>query len=279
MMTKVLGIECGSSLDVLEIPFSTKYDLEVGDKVIFKDPEGREEFGVVEYVDRSARDDEGVLRDSKILRRATPNDLQKVLNHSELGVVALEKAKELVSKLEMEMSVFRAAYSFDGSKIHFLFTSDDRVDFRELVKELAKSLKKQIHLRQIGPRDKARLTGGYGRCGRSLCCTAWLSDLGGIGMEMVRTQALEGKGSSKLSGSCGKLLCCLRYEIEAYRALKKSLPGLGSKVKVVGRDGAAIVLALDILNQKLKVSFEKGEICTIPATDVKEVLSIKKANI
>lgn len=278
MTVKVLGIECNYSLDILEIPFSTKYDLREGDQVIFKDLEGKEEFGVVKYVNRAARDDEKVRWDSKILRRATPNDLQKVLSQSDLGDLALKKAKELVSKTDLDMSVFRAACSFDGAKIHFLFTSDDRVDFRDLVKDLAKSVKKQIHLRQIGPRDKARLTGGYGRCGRSLCCTAWLNELGGIGMEMVRAQSLEGKGSSKLSGSCGKLLCCLRYEIEAYRALKKALPPLGARIKVAGRTDSGAVLALDILNQKLKVSFENGEICTIPGADVKSV-SVKQANI
>lgn len=278
MAVKVLGIECNYSLDILEIPFSTKYDFAEGDDVIFKDPEGKEEFGVIKYVNRDALDDDKVRWDSKILRRATPNDLQKVLSHSEFDEMALKKIKELVSKTDLEMSAFRAASSFDGSKVHFLFTSDDRVDFRDLVKDLAKVLKKQIHLRQIGPRDKARLTGGYGRCGRSLCCTAWLSDLGGISMEMVRTQALEGKGSSKLSGSCGKLLCCLRYEIEAYRALKQALPPLGSRVKISGRSDMGAVLALDILNQKLKVSFENGDICTISAPDVKSVFERQPNN-
>lgn len=273
MPTKVVGIKCGYSSNVLEVPSLKKHDFEEKEKVVFKDEEGKEEFGVVVYVDRDSRDEDKILFASKILRRATPNDLQKVINNKELSIKALTVCKTLADKLSLGMNIFKASYSFDGSKVYFLFTSDDRVDFRDLVKELAKSLQKQIHLRQIGPRDKARSVGGYGRCGRSLCCSTWLGELGSIGMEMVRVQALEGKGSSKLSGSCGKLLCCLKYEVAAYRELKKTLPSLGSKVAIKGRDDAGVVITLDILNQKLKVAFHGGDTCIFDAGDVKSVLS------
>ena len=247
-----------------------KYDFKVGEEVIFKDAEDREEYGVVKYVGRDALEENKVLFTSRILRRATPNDIQKVENHIEMAGAAMEKCKEVLARLELDMAIFRAGYSLDGSKVHFMFTSEDRVDFRDLVKELAKTLQKQIHLRQIGPRDKAKMIGGYGKCGRELCCTSWLSDFSSISMEMVRAQALESKGSSKLSGSCGKLLCCLKYEVEAYRDLKKSLPHLGAKVRVIKSENVGTVIALDILNQKLKVVFEGGETLIVDSKDVEK---------
>ena len=227
MVTKVIGIECAYSSSTVEIPFSEKDAVNVGDEVIFKDAEEKEEYGIIKYVDKPASEADKVVFTSKILRRATPNDIQKVDSHTELCKASIKTCNGLIEKLGLDMSVFRAGYSFDGNRIHFMFTSEDRVDFRDLVKELARVLQKQIHLRQIGPRDKAKLIGGYGKCGRPLCCSTWLGKLESINMEMVRIQALESKGSSKLSGACGKLLCCLKYEVEAYRDLRKNIPQMG----------------------------------------------------
>ena len=229
----VVGIDCQFSGMLLEIPFIEIYSKYVpGDRVIFKDEEGKEELGVVRYLDREVSDPERVLKSSKILRKLTPHDEQKTENHAVHSKEALADCLKLVSKYELNMQTFRASYSFDGSKVHFMFVSDDRVDFRELVKELAKVLKKQIYLRQVGPRDKAKFVGGYGKCGRQLCCNLFLTKLESINMEMVRDQALEGKGSPKLSGACGKLLCCLKYELQTYRELKKTLPQTGSIVRL-----------------------------------------------
>ena len=228
METKVLGIQGGCLMEIVEIPYIEKYaGFSYGDEVIFKDAEGKEEYGVVKYCNRDTVAKDKVLFTSKILRKATANDIQKVESHIETARVSLEKCNKIVASFGLEMSVFRAGYSFDGSKLYFLFTADDRIDFRELVKELAKVMKKQIQLHQIGPRDKAKFIGGYGKCGRELCCSTWLGKLESISMEMVREQALEGKGSSKLSGACGKLLCCLKYEVDAYKALRKQLPRIG----------------------------------------------------
>lgn len=275
MATKVVGIECGYSSSVLEMPLIDKYDFQPGEDVIFRDAEDKEEYGAIKYIGRSAVDEGKILFTSRIVRRATPNDIQKVENHIEMARHALEQCKSILQKTELDMNIFRAGYSFDGTKVHFMFTSEDRVDFRDLVKELAKVLQKQIHLRQIGPRDKAKMIGGYGKCGRPLCCTTWMHDMESIGMEMVRAQALESKGSAKLSGTCGKLLCCLKYEVEAYRALRKSLPNLGAKVQVVSHGGPGTIIALDILNQKAKIVFEGGEIATVNRADIEKVLSTK----
>lgn len=277
MPTKVIGIECGFSSSVVEIPYNDKSDIEIGCEIIFKDSEGKEEYGVIKYLNRDAVDEPVVSFGSKILRKATPNDIQKVENYGSSAVCALEKCKELIASLSLNMNVFKATYSFDGSRVYFMFTADDRIDFRELVKQLAKILQKQIHLKQIGPRDKATLTGGFGKCGRPLCCSTWLGKLESINMEMVRLQSLESKGSAKLSGSCGKLLCCLKYEVEAYRDLRNNLPKIGAFVRlkkknaVLGQQEATIV-ALDILNQKVKVVFPNRDFITVVVEDIEKIL-------
>lgn len=274
MKIKVVGIDCGYNSSVVEIPYNDSFAFKEGEEVIFKDSEEREEYGVIKYLNRESQDPDTILMTSKILRKATPHDIQKVESHIDSSKAAIKKCAEIVKITGLEMHVFRAGYSFDGNKIHFMFTADDRVDFRDLVKELAKTFQKQIHLRQIGPRDKAKLIGGYGKCGRPLCCSTWLGKLESIGMEMVRMQALESKGSSKLSGACGKLLCCLKYEVESYRDLRKKMPNFGALVRLKSKQDATVI-ALDILNQKLKVVLEGGEAITVEVQDVEKVLRDK----
>ncbi len=279
METKVIGVQTGYLLEVVELPFSEKFaKLGYGDEVIFKDPENKEEYGVIKYVNRNCQDKDKVLYTSKILRKATPNDIQKIESHINTAKSSLEKCNKIVENLGLDMRVFSAGYSFDASKLYFLFNADDRVDFRDLVKELAQIMKKQIHLHQIGPRDKAKLIGGYGKCGRPLCCSTWLGKLESISMEMVREQALEGKGSSKLSGACGKLLCCLKYEVEAYKELRKLLPSMGSPIVLKTKSKEfdkknAKVIGLDILNQKVKILFDRGEFSVV---DLSEISSVSK---
>lgn len=277
---KITGIFCPAALHLMEVPYHEKDTFKVGDNVIFKDSDAKEEHGIIKYVDKDPVDMERVVKDGKVLRPATANDLQKVESHLDQGDGALKACKELIKKMGVDMAIFHAGYSLDGGKVYFVFTADERVDFRDLVKELAKILKKQIHLRQIGPRDKAKLIGGYGRCGRALCCKTFLGRFESINMEMVRDQGLEGKGSSKLSGSCGKLLCCLRYEIEAYQDLKKDMPDIGDFVLLKKtattpeRDG--MVVAIDILNRKLRVSFKGHESAIVHLSDINKVVKREK---
>ncbi|MBT4917537.1 hypothetical protein HN709_02660 [Candidatus Peregrinibacteria bacterium] len=281
MATKVTGIDCAFCSRVYEIPFSEKAAVSPGDSVIFRDDEGREEFGRVKYVNKDAAEEESVITSSKVLRKATANDLQKIESHKSLEDRALATCAKLIEKHELDMNVFKSTFSFDGNKVHFTFTADERVDFRELVKDLAKSVKKQIHLRQIGPRDKARLIGGYGKCGRQLCCEGFLDKLESINMEMVRAQGLESKGSSKLSGACGKLLCCLKYEVEAYKALRKNLPNIGNVVKVakacpVASGKEVNVVGLDVLNQKVKAYAGPDDFVVFDVKHVEKL--VKKSN-
>lgn len=273
---KVTGINCLYNASLVEIPYSEKDNYEVGEGVIFRDGEEKEEYGVISYVNTVSRDEEQVLKTSKILRKATANDIQKVERHMAEGEHALGICKKCVGKHGLVMSPFWGGQSFDGNRMYFMFTAEERVDFRELVKDLAKLLQKQIHLRQVGPRDKAKVIDGYGKCGRKLCCSSFMNTLSSINMEMVRAQSLESKGSSKLSGACGKLLCCLKYEVEQYKEMRKGLPTIGSLIKLKKSSAfpgeEARVLGLDILNQKIKVLVKNEEYAIILATDVEKII-------
>ncbi|MBL4694909.1 hypothetical protein JKY72_06090 [Candidatus Gracilibacteria bacterium] len=269
---KVIGLDVRHSPKPVEISYNEKVDVSVKDGVIFKDDDGKEEYGVIAYINKDPRDADTVMARGKILRMSTDNDLQKLEKFGDDGQEASLKCKALVAKHALEMRVFAGVYSFDGLRLYFLFTAEARVDFRDLVKDLASTFRKQIHLRQIGPRDRAKMIGGYGKCGRELCCSSFLGKLESINMEMVRVQGLESKGSSKLSGACGKLLCCLKYEVEAYKSLRKAMPRMGDMVKVPaeGKDGK--VIALDVLNQKMKLYFpESKDTMIVGAADIKKL--------
>jgi cell fate regulator YaaT (PSP1 superfamily) len=234
-------------------------------------------MGRVQYMNEEVRNKEVLNDKNKIVRKATAHDTQKFDANKQRGVEAMAVCSKLALKYNLEMFPFYGMYSLDGTKVNIIFTADDRVDFRELVKELAKSLQKQIHLKQIGPRDKAKIVGGFGRCGRRLCCKGVLPNLESINMEMVRVQNLEGKGSAKLSGACGKLLCCLRYEAEAYKKLREGLPAIGSKVKLkkpyFGTHDEAYVFGHDVLNQKLRLDTGSRDLLTVEMSDIAKVMT------
>ncbi len=263
MAKDVISILSCYTVKVVEIPYNDKVNVSVGDHVVFKDAEDKEEYGIVKSVNKPSIDDDAILQNSKILRPVTPNDKQRYESFVEQGKEAFEVCKKFIIKYELDMQVFSANYSFDGNRLLFMFTADERIDFRDLVKDLAKTLQKQIYLRQIGPRDKAKIVGGFGKCGRELCCSTFLGKLESIGMDMVRIQSLESKGSSKLSGVCGKLLCCLKYEVSAYRELRSLLPEMSDIVRlkksVQAPSTEAKVIALDVLNKKVKLYFKDSE--------------------
>jgi cell fate regulator YaaT (PSP1 superfamily) len=266
---KVTAIYCFAQKETVELPFVNNDDYKNGNMVIFANKEGKEEAGKILIIERKTVDEPKVLADSSVLRKMAARDIQIMETNVDRGKGVIASAMELVEKHGLDMQLFDAAYSFDGSRINFIFTADDRVDFRELVKDLAKKFQKQIHLKQIGPRDKAKIVSGIGRCGRGLCCSSFLNRLESISMDMVRDQDLMSKGSSKLSGTCGKLLCCLRYEVESYKDLKSNLPPMGSKIKTKALEG--YVVGLDILNQKVKVRVDERDYQTCDGKDVLHV--------
>jgi cell fate regulator YaaT (PSP1 superfamily) len=271
----IIGIYDFFDLDTLEMTCPEDKQVEDGEMVVFKNDEGAEEIGKVMYFSENSKNKDKLKMNAKLLRKATAHDLQKFEANKDRGGSAVEECQKLAVQYSLDMQPFYALYSFDGLRVNVVFTAEDRVDFRELVKDLAKVLQKQIHLKQIGPRDKAKITDGYGRCGRRFCCKGFLPRMESVSMDMVRVQSLESKGSGKLSGACGKLLCCLRYEVEAYKELRGNLPSTGSRVKlkkaVLGSHDEGTVVSLDILNQKLKLQVGPRDYVTVELSDVDKV--------
>lgn len=275
----VTGFNSFYYLKTFEIPYSEDHEeFKKGDLIIFLDPENQEELGQILYAKKTVPEDHEISKEGSILRRLTDRDRQKMITNQELAREALKVCKEKIKKHKLDMQLQDAVYSLDGTKLNFIFTADERIDFRELVKDLALRFQKQIHLQQIGLRDKARMIKGFGKCGRELCCTRFLGKLESITMDMVRTQNLISKGSEKLSGCCGKLMCCLAYEIAEYELLRQELPELGSEIEIkTGVKGIAV--GLDILNQKIKLQTEGRDYQIILASEIKKITPPKSAGL
>lgn len=271
---KVLGIYDQFTHKEILIPQGDGVQLKAGDFVVYHDEENRENIGRAHLVNREEPDKEKILANYSFLRKATANDRQKMDMLKQSADEAMEACQKKIDEHKLDMQLSFTEYSLDGNRINFIFTADDRVDFRELVKDLAKTFQKQIHLQQIGPRDKARIITGRGKCGKCLCCAKWLTNLESITMEMVRLQCLESKGSSKLSGCCGKLMCCLRYESDEYKQMRKNLPKIGSIVKV--KKGEGRVTSLDILNQKIRIVFPDRSTEVVDPEDIKKIIKEQK---
>jgi cell fate regulator YaaT (PSP1 superfamily) len=195
-----------------------------------------------------------------VLRLATDEDLALAVTNRSREREALKFCQQRISERNLEMKLVRAEYLFDGSKIIFYFTADGRIDFRELVKDLAHYFHTRIEMRQIGVRDEAKLVGGLGVCGRELCCCTFLTEFSPVSVKMAKEQGLA-LNPNKISGQCGRLLCCLGYEFETYCSLRKGLPKTGKKVQFDNQP--AEVVDTNILGQKLTLRFENGDRTTI----------------
>lgn len=237
-------------------------DVKVGNQVIVKTELGVELGRVVAFqdlpdvkIDAKAEDGKPAVEIKKILRIATGEDLKKLLNEKQKKK-DFAYCKKIIEKYQLPMKLVDVHYSFDDARITFPFIADSRIDFRELVKDLAKHFSRSIRLQQIGIRDEARFCGDFGHCGRSLCCGKFLGDLNSITSEMAELQQCVHRGSERISGICGRLMCCLSYEEEGYKKLAENLPPVDSFVKVEGRKGR--VLARYILKQTVKVLLDEG---------------------
>lgn len=186
----------------------------------------------------------------KIIRIASKKDYFNYKNNKKTSLEALIKCKEIVQKLGLSMNVIDAVYTFDRDQLLFHFTADNRVDFRDLARELASIYKTRIELRQIGVRDKAKKVCGFGVCGQKLCCSRFLKDFDTVSISMAKNQNLS-LNPSKINGVCGRLLCCLKYEDDVYKDNRKSLPEIGKIVE--GAAGNGKVVEVDILHQKYTV--------------------------
>ncbi|MDD2189899.1 MAG: stage 0 sporulation family protein [Eubacteriales bacterium] len=223
--------------------------IEKGISVIVETARGME-FGTVTSGIKDVPEKEIVAPLKKIVRIADENDIIQNKENIVKKQRSLELCQEKINKHNLQMKLIDVEYTFDNSKIIFYFTADGRVDFRELVKDLAAVFKMRIELRQIGVRDEAKMVGGIGTCGKGLCCHTWLSEFEPVSIKMAKVQNLS-LNPTKISGICGRLMCCLKYENEIYYELRKGMPDIGERIKT--EDGIGIVYDTNILENKVKV--------------------------
>lgn len=223
-----------------------------GDHIIIDTARG-EEFGVCVGGNHKIPPKNVVAPLRKVLRRATPQDEKTIQENRAKEKRAFEVCQQKIAEHGLDMQLVSAEVAFDGSKILFYFTADERVDFRELVKNLASVFRTRIELRQIGVRDKARMVGGLGICGRPFCCASFLDDFQPVSIKMAKTQNLS-LNPTKISGTCGRLMCCLKYEQDAYEDLIRNSPRMDSFVDTP--EGRGTVVEVELLRQRVKVRME-----------------------
>jgi len=225
-------------------------DIKAGEHIIVETARGVE-YGKVSIAPREVEDQELTAPLKKVIRKALPEDDEKNMLNRKKEREAFQICQERIAKYELEMKLIDVEYTFDNNKILFYFTADGRIDFRELVKDLASVFKTRIELRQIGVRDETKLLGGIGICGRPLCCHSYMSDFLPVSIKMAKEQTLS-LNPAKISGVCGRLMCCLKYEQETYEWLHSKLPAVGTKVTTEeGFEG--VVGSVNVMRQKVKV--------------------------
>lgn len=220
-----------------------------GDRVIVETARGQE-CGKVCQGNRKVSEEEITGSLKPVLRRATQKDLEKVEQNRKKEEEAFQIAKQKIAQHKLKMKLVEVEYAFDGSKILFFFTADGRVDFRDLVKDLAGVFHTRIELRQIGVRDESKMLGGIGICGQPFCCSRFLKDFQPVSIKMAKAQGLS-LNPAKISGSCGRLMCCLAYEQPAYEYLNSITPGVGSIVNTP--DGTGVVTEVNVISGVLRV--------------------------
>ncbi len=196
----------------------------------------------------------------KILRKATEGDFKQIENNRAKASEAIDSALRKINERKLQMKIVKAEYSFDTSKIIFFFTAEGRVDFRNLVQDLARIFRVRIELKQIGVRDKAKIVGGYGVCGRELCCSSYMKNFHPLSIKMSKEQGLP-LNPSKISGVCGRIKCCMAYEYAVYREYAKALPKVGEKITT--DDGKGKVVDVNILKHYVSVDLGEGRMTKV----------------
>jgi len=239
-------------------------DLDVNDHVVVKTVRGLE-MGQVVVAPWQVLDSE--LREplKPVVRKAEPEDIKRVQELEQKTTEALAECGKWIEKLKLPMKLLTAEYNLSGNRLIFFFSASERVDFRELVKELSSLLKVRVELRQVGPRDGAKLIGGFGRCGRQLCCSSFLTEFEPVSIRMAKEQGLP-LNPMKISGVCGRLMCCLSYEGALYRAMREKLPKKGQRVMT--STGVAVVIGGNPLKQMVLVELKSGATTELPVGEV-----------
>jgi cell fate regulator YaaT (PSP1 superfamily) len=267
-MIKVIGVRFRGGGKVYYFD-PNNIELKREDQVIVETVRGVE-IGTVLLVDKEISDDEVPGPIKKIIRKATEEDAKKAEKNIEKEKEAMKICEEKIVKRELDMKLVGAEYTFDNNKLIFYFTADGRIDFRELVKDLAAVFHTRIELRQIGVRDETKLMGGIGICGRELCCKSYLGDFVPVSIKMAKEQNLS-LNPTKISGLCGRLMCCLKNEQETYEYLNSRLPGINDTV-ITPEGIKGTVQSVNVLRQTVRVLFEDGDLKEVkdyPTEDLK----------
>jgi cell fate regulator YaaT (PSP1 superfamily) len=263
-MSEVIGVRFQQAgkvyyFDAADIP------LEIDDCVVVETSRGRE-LGRVVIAPKQLLSSNITEPLKPVIRKATPTDIQHAQHNQEKADKALIQCRESVKKLNLPMKPISAQHNLEGNHLTIFFTAEKRVDFRELVKELSHNLRTRVELRQIGARDEAKLVGGLGKCGYPLCCTSFLCEFTPVSIKMAKEQDVA-LNPMKTSGVCGRLLCCLGYEVEQYRAMKERLPALGQEVST--SLGKAKVIGLNPLKETISVELDSGGTMDLAASQIR----------
>jgi cell fate regulator YaaT (PSP1 superfamily) len=246
--------------------------LEVGDYVIVETEQGFG-MGVVSTGPAPVNPERMKTPLKKVHRKAIDKDFAQLEENRSLEQQGFDFCKSQIKELKLEMNLFSVDCSFDSRKLTFLYTADGRVDFRELVKRLVKQFRIKIEMRQVGIRNQAKITGGIGRCGREICCAAFMRKFDPISIRMAKNQGLS-LNPTKISGVCGRLMCCLAFEEESYRTLKKGIPAIGDRIKTARGEGAVIghnVIAKRVTIQKEDGTMMEVGLDAIECDDVEDI--------
>ncbi len=270
-MIKVVGVRFKKAG---KIYYFDPVDIEINqdEKVIVETARGME-YGIAVVPLKEVEETDIIAPLKPIIRIATQEDIERNLENRILVQEAFKICEEKVTFHALEMNLIDAEYTFDRNKLIFYFTAEGRIDFRELVKDLAAIFRTRIELRQIGVRDEAKSLGGLGCCGRPLCCSTWLGEFQPVSIKMAKDQSLS-LNPTKISGICGRLFCCLKYEHETYEAILEYMPETGSIIKTP--DGLAKVLDTHTLSEEVKVIMDNKDAVDIRKYKAHKVEVIKK---
>ena len=254
MLYKVIGVRFKKAGKIYYFD-PLDYELQIDDYVIVETARGVE-YGKVAIAMQEVDENDVVLPLKKIIRPAREEDVEKVEENHIEAERAFAVGVEKIQEHRLDMKLVDVEYTFDKNKVIFYFTAEGRVDFRDLVKDLAAIFRTRIELRQIGVRDEAKMLGGIGPCGRMLCCSTFLGDFEPVSIKMAKDQGLS-LNTTKISGICGRLMCCLNFENDTYEELKRSMPDYGQEIETP--EGRGKVIGLNILSQVVTVRFFKDK--------------------
>ena len=274
-MAKVIGIKFKNTAKVYYFAPANEKDVYKEDDGVVVETSKGVEYGTVVFGEKEVPDNEISHPLKPIIRKATEKDIAKVKEKEAKIPEAMEFASKKINELNLDMKLIGAEYSFDGNKLTFYFSADERIDFRELVKHLASNFKVRIELRQVGIRDETKILGGIAPCGRVCCCASCMPEFTKVSIKMAKNQGLH-LNPSKISGLCGRLMCCLEYENDYYAEVYKKMPKVGGTVKTPEGDG--VVVSNDMLKLITKVKISKPDGSEIYKDFATDKISFKKAN-